>query len=467
MIVKNRYSSFAALLFFAVLTPLALAQTFTTLANFDGSNGEFPYYGALIQGPDGNLYGTTWGGGANGYGTVFEVSPSGTLTTLYSFCAGQFGCPNGSKPESGLALGTDGVFYGTTAFGGDYFYCSGGCGTVFKIPASRETLFNFDYAEGAQLQSGLVQATDGNLYGTTYEGGTGGYGTVFKMTPTGTWSPLHNFTLSDGANPQGTLVQGTDGSLYGTTVFGGTNGYGAVFKVASGMFTTLYSFVGVDGTYPEAGVIQGADGNFYGTTEQGGEGGCEGGCGTVFKITAEGALMTLHSFSSQTDGYIVNGGLIQATDGNFYGTTGAGGTNQAGTIFKITPEGTVTTLHTFDSTDGAGPQGALTQATNGIFYGMTTSGGTNGVGTIFSLDVGLEPFITTLPNFGKAGTMVRILGTDFTGATGVTFGGVAANFTVSSPSLIKATVPTGATTGSVQVTTPSGTLTSNVVFRVR
>jgi uncharacterized repeat protein (TIGR03803 family) len=225
-----------------------------------------------------------------------------------------------------------------------------------------------------------------------------------------------------------------------------------------------------------AGLAQGTDGNFYGTTEYGGtntNSSCPGGCGTIFEITPSGALTTLYDLCSQggsscTDGYYPEGALVQATslDGNLYGTTYGGGANGDGTVFKITPTGTLTTLHSFDGTDGANPYAGLVQDTNGKFYGTASSGGANGDGVIFSLSVGLGPFVETNPASGKVGAHVKILGSNLTGATGVTFNGTAATFTVKSKSEITTTVPSGATTGTVQVVIPGRVLSSNVPFTV-
>jgi uncharacterized repeat protein (TIGR03803 family) len=242
----------------------------------------------------------------------------------------------------------------------------------------------------------------------------------------------------------------------------------------------LHGFDQTDGVDPYAGLVQGTDGNLYGTTYGGGTGSpCNlgGGCGTAFKITPSGTLTTLHSFD-QTEGANPEAGLVQATDGNLYGTTYDGGTGRScnlgggcGTVFKIATSGTLTTLYSFCSqsncADGYDSVAALVQDTNGKFYGTTLYGGTNGAGAFFSLSVGLGPFVEANPTSGKAGMAVKILGTDLTGATSVTFNGTAATFTVKSRSLITTTVPTGATTGTVQVLTPGGTLSSNVPFRVR
>lgn len=239
---------------------------------------------------------------------------------------------------------------------------------------------------------------------------------------------------------------------------------GAVFKITpSGALTTLHSFDGTDGAYLTAGLVQASDGNFYGTTSSGG---ANQYYGTVFKITPSGTLTVLHSFDG-ADGNYPSSVLLQATDGNFYGTTIYGGTFNDGTIFKITPDGTLTVLHSFNGADGEYPYGGLMQATDGSFYGTTSNGGAyENYGTVFSLSVGLAPFVETNPGAGKVGAKIFILGSDLTGATSVTFNGAPAVFTLVSKTFIRATVPSGATTGIVQVTAPGGTLSSNVVFRV-
>jgi len=441
------------------------AQTFTTLVNFNYTNGANPSM-SLVQGTDGNLYGTTEGGGAKGEGTVFKVTPTGTLTTLYSFCA-KTNCTDGSVPLGGLVLGTDGNFYGTTSEGGisaDPF--GGDCGTVFKItPAGKlTTLHMFDSTDGYATPFGpLVQATNGNFYGTTQSG------TVYSITSGGTFTTV----LTAGAGGYA-LIQATNGIFYGAGV-GGPDG--TVYSItAGGTLTTLHRFDGsTDGYGPFGPLVQANNGNFYGTTSQGGPNDeCDSqifsGCGTVFEITPEGTLTTLKNFDA-SDGCYPNGSMIQATDGNFYGTTVYGDTAGGcyltpGTIYSITSAGTLTTLHSFDNTDGENPSGGLVQATNGTFYGTASQGGANNAGTIFRLALGLDPFVKTLPTSGKVGAAVMILGTDLTGATSVTFDGTAAVFKVVSSSEITTTVPSGATTGEVEVVTPRGTLSSNVSFRV-
>jgi uncharacterized repeat protein (TIGR03803 family) len=324
--------------------------------------------------------------------------------------------------------------------------------------------------------AGLVQATNRDSYATTAGGGANGGGTVFKINPSGTLTTLYSFCsqggCTDGAYPYAGLIQATNGDFFGTTPAGGANGYGTVFKIATGgTLTTLYSFCSqsgcTDGASPHAGLVQATNGDHYGTTTSGGANGP--GTGTVFRITPSGTLTTLYSFCSQsgcTDGAGPYAGLVQATDGDFYGTASGSVTNGAGTVFKITPNGTLTTLHRFDWTDGAGPYAGLVQATNGDLYGTTWYGGAKGDGTVFSLSVGLGPFVKTRPPFGKVGAAVKILGTNLTGATSVSFNGTAAKFTVVSRYLITTTVPAGATSGKIQVVTPSRTLSSNVPFRV-
>ena len=474
----------AALAILAATAVALPAQTLTTLVNFDGANGSNSY-ASVVQGGDGNLYGTTFYGGANGRGTAFKLSPTGTVTTLYSFCA-QNNCTDGSSPSAGLVLAKDGDFYGTATFSG-----ANNGGTLFKITSGGvlTTLYSFcalsNCADGWNpFTAGLVQGTDENLYGITEFGGastacgTYGCGTVFKITREGTLTTLHSFDDTDGRNPEGLLVQGRDGNFYGTTVLGGAYGNcpenshcGTVFKITpSGTLTTLYSFCALtncaDGDEPYAGLVQAADGNLYGTTAYGGT----GTIGTVFKITVTGALTTLHSFDFP-DGAYPYARLVQATDGDLYGTTSGGGAGDGGTVFKITSAGTLTRLYSFcaqNCADGSDPQAGLIQATDGNFYGTTYSGGTNNDGTVFSVALGLGPFVETLPTLGPVGAPVRILGTNLAGATSVTFNGTAATFTVNSTgTAINTTVPSGATTGTVQVVTPGGTLSSNVPFRVR
>jgi uncharacterized repeat protein (TIGR03803 family) len=472
---------FAALLLCIATTAGSQAQTLTTLVNFDFADGAYPA-AILSQAIDGNFYGMTAGGGETGgdHGTFFKMTPNGVLTSLYTFCPGGTACSYGSSPGGGLIQAANGDFYGTTSSGGSNEFA----GTIFKItPAGALTkLYTFDFTDGEYPEDTLIQATNGNFYGTTSEGGPNycgtPCGTIFSITPSGSLTMLHSFDSTDGYYPWGGLVQAINGDFYGTTVYGGANsscadGCGTVFKMTpQGVLTTLHSFCSetncADGEYPYAGLAQATDGNFYGTTYAGANGG-----GTLFKISQSGTLTTLYSFCSQADcadGETPYDGLVQGTDGNFYGTTSQGAVNNGGTVFKVTPGGTLTTLYSFCSqancADGSRPIGGLIQATSGLLYGTTFSGGTESDGTVFSLSVGLRPFVKTSPTSGRIGAAVTILGNDLTGATSVMFNGAAASFTVASGSSIKATVPAGATTGFVSVTKPSGTLKSNTKFRV-
>ncbi len=319
----------------------------------------------------------TKNGGANNQGTFFRITPSGTLTTLYSFCS-QANCADGGEPWSAP-----------------------------------------------------IQGSDGNFYGTTFNGGTANYGTVFKITPAGALTTLYNGP-GEIEHPTGPLVQGTDGNFYGTAAYSGI-----IFKITPQGELTILNGLDENG-YPYAGLVQASDGNFYGTFYVGDAGGvsesdsCDSysGCGSLFQITPGGLLTALYGFCSQancSDGYYPIAGLMQATNGILYGTTIGGGTG------------------------GTGP-GPL--------------GPGSGAGTFFSLNNGLPRFVQTIPTIGSVGSTVLILGNGLTGASAVTFNGTSAAFNVLSDTEIQATVPSGATTGVVQVTTPDGILSSNVAFQM-
>ncbi|HEV3308050.1 MAG TPA: choice-of-anchor tandem repeat GloVer-containing protein [Candidatus Sulfotelmatobacter sp.] len=392
-----------AFVFFAATAIALPAQTFTTLLNFDSTNGSRPDYGSLVQGADGNLYGTTSSGGTNGEGTVFEITPSGTLTTLYNFCS-LASCADGSNPTFGLVLATNGNFYGTTSVGG-----ANNFGTVFEITSAGAltTLHSFTYGDG-WLPTQLIQAANGNFYGTTERGGTGanctrnnGCGTVFAMTPTGLLDTLYNFctqtNCTDGAAPFSGLVQARNGKLYGTTSTGGNSApsfFGTVFSITpTGAFTTLYNFCSLsnctDGEFPQGGLVQGSNGLLYGTTKNG----STHAAGTVFSISAAGVLTVLHIFCSQAtcnDGAAPTSTLVQGSNGNFFGTTSGGGPQGIGNVFEMSPAGRVVPLHVFDYTDGEFAYGGLVQATGGTLYGTTFQAGANGYGTIFSLSLAAQ-----------------------------------------------------------------------------
>jgi uncharacterized repeat protein (TIGR03803 family) len=286
---------------------------------------------------------------------VFRISPSGSYTNLYSFNS----IPNdGQNPYAGLVQGSDGNFYGTTQQGG-----TNGHGTVFRISPSGSytNLYSFNSVpnDGYYPAGGLVQGSDGNFYGTTQQGGTDDAGTVFRISPTGTYTNLYSFDYTDGAYPLAGLVQGSDGNFYGTTQDGGTYGDGTVFQISpSGCETNLWSFTGCrDGAYPLAPLVQGSDGNFYGTTQNGGT----FGDGTAFRITPSGSLTIIWSFTGGSDGAYPFAGLVQGSDGNFYGTADGGGANNYGSVFQLSvplnpPANQISGIQffdVFDSTDVA------------------------------------------------------------------------------------------------------------------
>jgi uncharacterized repeat protein (TIGR03803 family) len=309
-------------------------------------SGRGPAY-TLTQGADGSFYSVTRGGGANSEGVVYKISSTGAYSAIYSFCA-KASCADGSTPESALILGSDGNFYGTTLYGGANNY-----GTVFKIsPAgSLTTTYKFTNSAGYYPCGRLLQASDGNFYGTTFGGGANSLGTIFKLTSTGTLTTLHSFNFTDGTTPCSGLVQAADGNLYGVTSDGGNNdnctfyGCGVFFKIStSGAFTALYNFkASSDGAYPYGDLIIGGDGNFYGTANEAGDTtNCSTGCGTLFRLTTAGALTSLYDFKGPTDGAYPNDSLIEASNGSFYGTNyGYGNTEYCsgdgcGTLFSLT-----------------------------------------------------------------------------------------------------------------------------------
>jgi uncharacterized repeat protein (TIGR03803 family) len=474
----------------------ALAQTLTTLVTFNGSNGANPQFGALVQGRNGTLYGTTFYGGAYNQGTVFELTTSGELTTIYNFCA-QNACKDGANPQSGLVLGPNGNLYGTTNGGGNY-----NLGTVFEITpittlGRLTTLYNFCSlplcGDGEGPTDSLILGPDGNLYGTTWGGGEAGFfnGTVFRLTPAGQLTTLYQFCTSnngqwclDGANPEGGLTYAKDGNYYGMTSSGGTSDAGVIYRVSpSGQFSTVYSFCTTKpctNANPGATLMQSASGSQYGTSFDGNL------YGTIFEFRNGVGVKTLYNFcqlSECADGYGPSGTLVRGTDGNFYGTTTSGGVHpcngSCGTLFQITPTGALTTLYRFCSlancADGKSPEGSLMQATDGNFYGVTYSGGDfsgggvaclDGCGTAFRLATGLQPFVVANPSASPEGNRITILGNRLNGASVVRFNGAAATFRVVSDTEITATVPVGATSGMVTVTTPTGTLNSNIAFTV-
>jgi uncharacterized repeat protein (TIGR03803 family) len=402
--LRDLLMKFTTMLLILASVSLVNAQTIQPLFSFPNANGYAPGPRALTLGTDGNFYSTTQGGGntgdsdyPGGMGTIFKITTNGTFTPLVNFNQGAY--------PSGLILDTNtGNFYGTTMEGGySNSKYTDGMGTVFMVtPGGDMTpLAFFTNSNGAYPSSGLTLGKDGNFYGTTENGGNtnvnfnDGYGVVFRMTPGGVLTNLVNFDGTVGQNPNA-LTLNTDGSFYGTANIGGS-GSGTVFKATTnGVLSLLASFNGNNGELPNGPLVLGTDGNFYGTTESGGN----YSFGTVFKVTTGGSVTTLYSFSLfSTNGGQPYGPLTLGTDGNFYGTTSQGGNLNLnsgygyGTVFRITTNGTFTTLASFNGTNGASPQSALTLDSYGNIYGTTVSGGSNNVGTVFAL---LFPAVITV-----------------------------------------------------------------------
>lgn len=403
------------------------AGVFTVIRHLSLADGSGPR-GHLVIGADGNFYGATYAGGTNGYGTIFKMTPAGTFTVLRSLSS----AADGANCYGSLVKGSDNNFYGTTNGGGTF-----GQGTIFKItPAGTYTVLRqMNNADGVHSQSDLIQAADGNFYGMAYSGGVNFSGTIFKITSTGTFTVLRSLVSADGINPYGNLLQGTDGNFYGMTSGSGPNGGGTIFKITpTGTLTVLHALkTTTEGGNPRGSLVTGTDGNYYGLTNTGAgiffgtlfkitpsgtftllsqfngastEGNApfetlvkgsdsayygtasSGGVynyGTIFKICG-GAISILHSFNRAVDGAAPKGSLIQGTDNNFYGTASDGGTGSGGTIYKMTAGGTFTVLKNLSSAaDGSNPQGSLLQASDGNFYGMNSSGGTGSAGTIFKI----------------------------------------------------------------------------------
>jgi len=374
----------AAVLILALgLTVRGLGQTFQELYSFRGdiygSDGGEPQ-GSLIQGKDGNFYGTTYYGGAYsdptngnyGYGTVFKMTPQGAVTILASFDG-----TNGGGPSGALVEGSDGNFYGTTIGGPD----ADTYGTLFMVtPQGKLSMLNvFNGYNGASPMGDLVEGTDGYIYGTT-ETDTGcGSGTIFRVplgSDPGQMQTFFSFCTnadSAGLNPSGGLIQASDRNFYGVTGLG----YGTLFRVTpQGSLTTLPSFNGVTNTQPRfpcGRLVQASDGCLYGVAED----------GFIFKVTPAGAL-TAFPFSYYAGTDTLNGGLVQANDGNFYGTTAYGGDGDSGTVFRMTPDGVITALFT-NLRGGWNPYAGLVQGIDGNLYGTCGLGGSEGSGTIFRI----------------------------------------------------------------------------------
>jgi len=485
-----------------------------TISNYP--DGETPI-AELIQGADGNYYTTTNAGGAgacpgvdegtiSGCGAVVKITPSGAFSVLYSFPydSSNNTAPNGLNPQAAVVQAKDGNFYGTTTGGGgssDICPTASGivgeCGTIFKVtPKGKFTLLHVFCGgngcgslptDGASPTGRMTVGPSGILYGTTQSGGVynGFYnqGTVFTVSTSGVYKVLHVFTGNqgptvDGANPVAGLTLASNGNFYGTTEAGGTFGYGTIFKMTpSGTVTVLQSFANNDpnGMMPKGALVEASNGNLYGTCYGGGA----NSRGTAFRISLSGKFQKIYDFTAATGnlGYDPAAGLIQASDGNLYGTTAFGGPDALGTIYQLTLDGTATLMASFvPSTTGFFATDQLLQGSDGRLYlTLQYNGGSNpdGVqdqGAISVLNAGLAapaPIIVTFsPTKGNPGSKVTILGGEFVGTTEVTINGASAFFVVDGSGVITATVPNAPGTGQIGITNAGGTTTSTKNFTI-
>jgi uncharacterized repeat protein (TIGR03803 family) len=471
----------------------------------------------LVQGPDGDFYGVSAYGGAHDAGYVYKVSrTTGQLTHLHDFTF-----QDGVHPRGRLFLAADGHLYGTTESGGvnqsDFcyaakFYNASGCGTAFRITLDGTFTKLHDFyteADGYQASpsTGMVQAGDGNFYGMAVQAFPSGQASLFRMTPSGSVTPLRVFAAdgSEGSWAYAGLTVARDGALYGTSgSHGGPGACGVVFRAGlDGSFAKLHVFTGVetgtvgDGCLPRSPLLQGADGAFYGTTQYGGyqaQNCIAGGCGTVYRLTTSGAYRVLHRFTATAaDGeYPQDDGLVQLPDGTLIGATGGnpygdgwgfvplcqpGGATafSCGTLYKISPNGSFTQLVVFGDSNGAWglfPHATLMLASDGNLYGTTFGGGGWGYGTVFRYVLDAATPIVAIDAFspagGPVGTSVAINGTGFTGASRLTIGdGTTAMpiaFSVVSDSQITTQIPPAAQSSAFGVTTPRGTTYSPQTF---
>jgi uncharacterized repeat protein (TIGR03803 family) len=469
----------------------------------------------LIKGADGNYYTTANIGGAGtcpgevedqipGCGAVVKITPAGVLSVLYSFPydTSTSTAPDGWFPQAGLVQGKDGNFYGVASEGGTGgLSCAdttglSGCGTVFKLTKTGTLTVLHSFCggngcgslatDGAQPTGRLIFGANGDLYGTTQTGGlfNGFYnqGTIFRVTTSGVYTVLHVFSGNfgsepDGANPAAGLIQASNGVFYGTTTAGGASKEGTVFKMtAAGAVTLLHSFTGSsDGSMPIGALA--SDGNLYGTCYSGGA----NGTGTVFRITTKGVFTKIYDFAAEVApgniGNFPKAGLIQASDGNLYGTAWDGGASNDGTIYQLTLGGVGTLEASFDASTGFSPLGALLQGSDGRLYvTLQNNGGENSdnaqdQGAISVLNLALDPPapgpFEFSPAKGLVGAKITLRGSAFAGTTAVTFfNGMSAVSVVDASGYITATVPPGAASGPITVTNAGGTTTSKSSFTV-
>jgi uncharacterized repeat protein (TIGR03803 family) len=453
------------LVLLAATTPLlADISPLTSLHDFGAGDDGGPY-SRLIRASDGAWYGTTPMGGANGGGAVFRVTADGDYERIHDFTVDR----GGLTPWGGVVQASDGNLYGTTQNGGRFFH-----GVVYRLSldGSYAVVHHFDTANGFDQgfpTAALVQASDGNLYGTTNSGIGGGVATIFRMSLDGQFTTLHSLSsFNEGAGP-GALVQGNDGYLYGTASSGANAacngvGCGSLFRMSlGGDFEVLHRFAdGADGRSPADGLLVANDGSVIGAAAGGTRG-----SGLLFRHTNNGYSIAF-AFSG-ADGVSPNGGLVQDAAGRIYGTTYGGGGLDAGTVFRFA-NGSATTLHAFDFADGYHPRSGGVLDGTGNLYGATFEGGDGNDGVVFRLrnvTPGSAPTLAAVsPGSGRPGASIVLQGSGLAGATGVSFGGTGAAFRVLSPTRIVATVPPTATTGPIVVTTPKGSDASASDFAV-
>ena len=383
--------SFMLIVFLSLSVAIGSAQKLKTLYSFTGGvDGKWPWAGQLFLDAKGNLYGTTLRGGVNGNGVMFKVNPMGQETVLHDFLAsegceplgllrdgkGNFYVPNwlcgiygygtifeltkqgvgivqysftggtdGGEVEPGLTRDVLGNLYGETQIGGDLTCLDAGCGTVFEVTSSGTQIVLYTFkggTDGGAPSGGLLHDGKGNLYGTTAVFGDACCGTVFELTPPGTYEVKFSFDYADGSAPGSRMVRDSKGNLYGTTGGGGTSENGTIFELTKkGTVIVLHNFTGgADGAGPYGGIIRDTKGNLYGTTFQGAGSGCGGiGCGTVYEVDPAGNFTVLHTFTGKADGGQPDSSLVLDKHGVLYGTTSIGGKYDVGTVFVLTPQG--------------------------------------------------------------------------------------------------------------------------------